>query len=63
MPKFLRIDFCFFRYFRLLGTHAELAAAVLLVVEVVLLQQLVATLLKPALTPILGPEFTLNVER
>ena len=41
----------------------KLAAAVLLIVEIVLLQQLVATLLKPALTPVLGPEFTLNVER
>ena len=39
-----------------MGTDAKFAAAVLLVVEVVLTKELVATILKPSLTPVLSPE-------
>ena len=40
----------------IVGGYGEFTAAVLLIVEVVLLQKLVATLLKATLTPVLSPE-------
>lgn len=43
--------------------HAEFTAAILLVVEVILFQQLVAPLLEPAFPPILFPEEGIRIER
>lgn len=39
-----------------LVAHAELAAAILLIIEIVFLQQSVASLVKTALAPVLSPE-------
>ena len=36
--------------------HAELAAAILLVVEVVFVEELVAAILEPTFAPVLGPK-------
>ncbi len=41
----------------LLTSDAELATAILLVVKTKFLEKLVATLVKTALAPVLGPEF------
>ena len=46
----------FFIAFLLSLWHGELATAVLLVVEVVFAEELVATVLKPAFTPVLSPK-------
>ena len=42
--------------------HAEFTAAILLVIEIILFQQLVASLLEPALPPILFPEEGARIE-